>query len=368
MEIKRVLGVVLALVLAVGIAVAVYISHKRKTAVDARNLAASAIVEVKGMIGSEKESFFNDPKVIDILAAKGFRVRFEKVGSREIATRDLKGYDFGFPSGTPASIALQKKTGARQMYPVFFTPMAVASWRLLLPVLEQEGIVRKADSAYYIIDMKRLLALSEKGVRWRDLKGNNVFPTGKSILISSTDVRKSNSAAMYLALASYVINDNNVVDDIGKTDRIMPFITSLFLRQGLQESSSAGPFEDYTMMGIGKAPLVMIYESQFLEYQSKRSQPNPDMVLLYPQPTIYSKHILVPFTENGRRLGETLATDPGLQKLAAQYGYRTSSPEYFTEFLKNSKLQAPATLVDVIDPPSYEILERMIQSIEKRLQ
>jgi hypothetical protein len=29
-------------------------------------------------------------------------------------------------------------------------------------------------------------------------------------------------------------------------------------------------------------------------------------------------------------------------------------------------LQAPTTLVDVIDPPSYENLERMIQAIEKK--
>jgi hypothetical protein len=246
--------------------------------------------------------------------------------------------------------------------------MAVASWKLLVPLLEKEGIVSKTDGGFYVIDMKRLLAMSGKGIRWRDLKDNSVFPTGKSILISSTDVRKSNSAAMYLALASYVVNDNNVVDTNEQATRILPVVTSLFLRQGLQESSSAGPFEDYVTMGVGKAPLVMIYESQFLEYQSKHAQPNPDMILLYPLPTLYTKHIVVPFTENGRRLGEALATDPELQKLAARYGYRTSSPEYFAEFLRSRKLQAPTTLVDVIDPPNYEILERMIQAIEKRYQ
>lgn len=121
-------------------------------------------------------------------------------------------------------------------------------------------------------------------------------------------------------------------------------------------------------MGVGKAPLVMIYESQFLEYQSKRPQPNLDMVLLYPQPTLYTKHIVVPFSENGRKLGELLASDPQLQNLATQYGYRTASPENFAAFLKAKKLQAPANIVDVIDPPSYEILERMIQAIELQFQ
>jgi hypothetical protein len=368
MEVRRILGPALAAVLAAGIGAAIYVSYGRNAEVRAAKDAAAAIVDVKGMIGSEKESYFSDPKVIELLAARGLRVKVEKVGSREIASRDFTGYDFGFPAGTPAAITLQKKARATQVFPTFFTPMAVASWQLLVPVLEKEGLIRKTDGSYFIIDMKRLLAMSEKGVRWRDFKDNTAFPTGKSVLISSTDVRKSNSAAMYLALASYVVNDNNVVDDNDQVAKVLPFVTSLFLRQGLQESSSAGPFEDYTTMGVGKAPLVMIYESQFLEYQSKRAQPNPDMVLLYPQPTIYTKHILVPFTDNGRRLGEALSSDPELQRMAAQYGYRTSSPEYFTAFLKTVKLQAPATLVDVIDPPSYEILERMIQAIEKKFQ
>ncbi len=368
MEVRRILGPALAAILALGIGAAVYVSYGRRAADTAAKEAAAAMVDVRGMIGSEKESFFADPKVVELLGAKGLRVAVEKVGSREIASRDLKGYDFGFPAGAPAAITLQAKAKARQVYPTFFTPMAVASWQLLVPILEGEGIVKKTDGAYYIIDMKRLLALSEQGARWRDLKNNTTFATGKSILISSTDVRKSNSGAMYLALASYVANDNNVVDNAEQANKVLPFVTSLFLRQGLQESSSAGPFEDYATMGVGKAPLVMIYESQFLEYQAKRAKPNPDMVLLYPQPTLYTKHILVPFTDNGRRLGELLAGDAELQKMAAQYGYRTATPAYFDDFLKAKGLQAPINLVDVIDPPSFEMLERMIQSIEQKFK
>lgn len=365
---RKILGPLMAGLLVAGIGTAIYISYGRKAQDDATQAAAAAIVDVKGMIGSEKESFFMDAEVIQVLAKRGFRVKVEKVGSREIAFRDHTGFDFGFPAGAPAAIALQAKVKASQTYPTFFTPMAIASWKLLIPTLEQEGVARRNNDAYYIVDMKRLLALSENGARWRDLKGNTAYVTGKSVLITSTDVRKSNSAAMYLALASYVSNGNNVVNDGDQVAKVLPFVSSLFLRQGLQESSSAGPFEDYTTMGVGKAPLVMIYESQFLEYQSKRAQPNTDMVLLYPQPTIYTKHIVVPFTEHGRRLGEVLATDPDLQRLATHYGYRTASAEQFTDFLKSKKLEAPATLVDVIDPPSYEVLERMIQAIEQKFQ
>ena len=369
MDIKRVLGPLLAATVAVGVGTAVYVSATRKSAEQAANEAAAAVTDIKGMIGSEKESFFIDPRVADILLVRHrLRVKVEKVGSREIAVRDFKGYDFGFPAGAPAAIALQKKSSARQVYPTFFTPIAVASWKSLVPILQGEGIVKQTDGAYYISDLKRLQDMIQGGTRWRDLKNNTAYATGKSILISTTDVRTSNSAAMYLALASYLANGNNVVDGQQQMASVLPFVTPLFLRQGLQEASSAGPFEDYTTMGMGKAPLVLIYESQFLEYQARRAAPNTDMVLLYPQPTTYTKHIVVPFTEAGHRLGNALATDVQLQKLAAQYGYRTAAQEHFTGFLAEKKLTAPAVLIDVIDPPSFETLERMIVAIEEKLQ
>lgn len=368
MSTNRIMGPLLAILVLVGVGAAVLVSASRKFAQDKLTASASSIVLVKGMIGSEKESFFSDPRLVALLARNGLRVKVEKVGSREITSRDLTGYDFGFPSGAPGAIALQKKAQAKQVYHTFFTPMAVASWKVLLPMLEQEKLVQKQGDVYYITDMKRLLSLIDGGARWRDLGGSSVYSTGKSILINSTDVRTSNSAAMYLALASYVANGNNVVVDKAQADSILPQMAPLFLRQGLQESSSAGPFEDYTTMGAGKAPLVMIYESQFLEYQSKHAKRNQDMVLLYPRPTLYTKHIIVPFTENGRRLGELLATDPEIQQIAVSYGYRTANLEAFESFLRDNQLGAPTTLDDVIDPPSYEMLERIIQGIEIKFQ
>lgn len=129
MDIRRILGPLLALILAIGIGSAVYISANRKADERSARQAAQAVVEIKGMIGSEKESFFLDPQVQDILSSKyALRLKVEKVGSREIAGRDLKGYDFAYPAGLPAAIALQAKAKAKQIYPTFFTPIAGASW------------------------------------------------------------------------------------------------------------------------------------------------------------------------------------------------------------------------------------------------
>jgi hypothetical protein len=257
----------------------------------------------------------------------------------------------------------------RQSTTTFFTPMVVASWRPVVQVLEANGIVQKRNNAYYIVDMMKLLDWMEAGRRWRDIPGNTQYTVGKSVLVSTTDVRKSNSAAMYLALVSYLANGRDVVQDDAQVQKVMPFVAKLFLKQGYQEASSAGPFEDYVSMGPGKAPLVMIYESQFIEYLAKTpvAARNPDMVLLYPEPTVYTKHMLVPLNDKGRRLGDALANDAELQRLAVEYGFRVANPALFHEVNAQRGIDVPDNLLDVIDPPAYEVLEKMITGIETRM-
>src|SRR5262249_3052641 len=139
-----------------------------------------------------------------------------------------------------------------------------------------------------------------------------------------TDVRTSNSAAMYLSLASYVLNGQAVVQSQAEVDQVLPKASELFMRQGFQETSSAGPFEDYLALGMGKTPLLVAYESQFVTFMlSHPDRVSGDMVLIYPVPTVYSKHVLVPYNERGDRLGKALVEDPELQSLAHEFGFRT---------------------------------------------
>jgi hypothetical protein len=51
------------------------------------SVAEQSVTVVKGLIGSEKEDFFRDPRVMD----NSLKVDFVKAGSREIANKfDLK--------------------------------------------------------------------------------------------------------------------------------------------------------------------------------------------------------------------------------------------------------------------------------------
>jgi hypothetical protein len=214
--------------------------------------------------------------------------------------------------------------------------------------------------------MQAYMDLVAKNARWSDLPANTAYPASKSILITSTDVRKSNSAAMYLSIASYVASGNNVVQDTGTASQLVPKVAPLFLRQGFTESSSEVPFEDYLSIGIGKSPMVMIYEAQFLARAAAHDRAiTPEMVLMYPSPDVLSKHTLVPLKPGGDRVGRLLMDDPELQRLAVKYGFRTNDSAAFSGYLKARGVPMPPQLVNVIEPPAYEPLETMIAGIER---
>jgi hypothetical protein len=361
MSLRKAFGPLLAVLLLVGVGFAINYSIHDKKVEDAR-------ITVKVLTGSEKEKFLTDPELAKVLDEQGIVLSVQKAGSREIANRpDLKSFDVAYPAGEHAAVKIAQITGSKRLFTSFYTPMAVASWKTLMPVLEQSGLVTQKEGGYFLVDMGKLLALMQKGTRWKDLPGNTVYAVGKSILVTSTDARKSNSGGMYLALAAYLANGNNVVDNDADANKIAAGMVGLFSRQGFQESSSAGPFEDYTAMGIGKAPLVMVYEQQFLEYMFSHQNPNPDMVLLYPAPTVLSKHTIVALTDNGARFAQVMTTDPKVNSIAQRYGFRSQDNTELFANADKKKLSIPKTVVDVIDPPSYDILEKLIKRIEEAL-
>lgn len=363
---RKVVGPLLLVLLLAGVVAGIYFSaSERLTA------PAGASTPVVGLAGSEKMALLQDPRLLAVAAKHGLELVVRKAGSREMAFHpDLKQQDFAFPAGAPGANKVKESVKARQDFTPFYTVMAIASWRPIAELLERQGIVQRQQDTWYLVDLPKLMQWMAAGKRWRDIPGNNVFPVNKSVLISTTDVRKSNSGAMYLALASYLLNGNEVVAGNEAVARVMASLAPLFLKQGYQEASSAGPFDDYLTMGMGKAPLVMVYEAQFIEHLARTpaAQRNPDMVLLYPTPTVFTKHTLVPLTEAGARLGQLLSEDPELQRLAAEYGLRGSHAAVFKDMQQSRGIQVPEKLLDVVDPPAYEWLERMIQAIEQQMQ
>ncbi len=323
----------------------------------------AALTTVKGVVGSEKMAFFSDPKVSEALAEHGVKVEVEPAGSRQIATTvDLGKYDFAFPSSASAAERIQRQRNVSGKYTPFSSPMAIATFKPIVELLTAAGVVK--PGATPTLDVEKYLALAEKGVQWDQLEGNASYPVKKNVLVSTTDPRTSNSAAMYLAVAAYVANDNAMVRGTAAEDHAIARVSRLFTRQGYTENSTDGPFKEYLANGMGPTPMVWIYEAQYVD-AAAHGQLKPDMVLMYPSPTVLSQHTVVPLNDKGDRIGKLLATDADLQRLAAEHGFRPNDASLFTKVATQAQVPVVPNLIDVVDAPNYDTLEHLLDGVAK---
>lgn len=363
---KKIAGVVVILVALIAVVLGV-IKPWNGTADKTGPTATGKLITVNGVIGSEKKEFFDDPAVQKVFAEHGYKVTVDTAGSREIATtKSLDGYDFAFPSSAPAAQKLVEKTSVKTTYSPFYSPMAIATWKPVVTLLAQNGVASQDASGVWTIDMAKYLDLVKANTRWSDLKGAAaLYNSPRSVLLTSTDIRKSNSAAMYLGITSYVLNSNSVVSSDAQVKAVLPEASKLFLNQGFSGSSSDEPFQDYLTQGSGSSPLVMVYEAQFIGEKIQKKDLPSDAVLAYPSPTVFSKHIIVPLDKTGDAVGKLITNDPKLQQLAADHGFRTQG-SMFAQDVKNNKIAGVEdNIVNVAETPSYDVLEKFIDAISK---
>ncbi len=321
---------------------------------------APAAAVVTGVIGSEKLPYFADPRVQEVFRANGLEVRVDPAGSRQIATTvALDRYDFAFPSSSPAADKLLAARPAARTYAPFSSPMAVATYQPIVDLLTAAGVVNGTT-----FDVRAYLALAAAGTRWDQLPANTAFPARRNVLLSTTQPCQSNSAAMYLAITSYTANSDAVVAGPAAVAAVLPAVQPLFADQGYLPNSTEVLFEDYLATGMGRVPMALVYEAQYLAEGISADPTLPaDGVLLYPSPTVFSRHTLVPLTEPGDRVGQLLQTDPTLLGLAAQYGFRPNDPALFTDAVRAAGLPEPPALVDVVEPPDFDTLEGLLTAL-----
>lgn len=325
--------------------------------------ARASVTEVTGLVGSEKEGFFADEAVRGRFAELGYRVQVRGRGSRAITTADTAGLDFAFPSGAPAAEAFRTRHGIDREHRPFFSPMVVLSHRPVAEALQRAEAAAPAGDGTWDLDMSGYLDMARDGIRWRDLPGGAPEGTGRnSVLIRTTDPRTSNSAAMYLAVVSYLLNGEEVVS--GPAPDIAERAAPLFLDQGGPPDTSQQPFDSYVALGPGHTPLLWAYESQYVAAGAAGELPT-EAAVLYPAPTTVSAHVLLPVTDAGDEVGRLLTEDPELQRLAAEHGFRTGAPEVFADAAAEAGLPVRARLDDTVNAPGHAALEGLIREVER---
>ncbi len=329
--------------------------------------------ELNGLIALDVEPYFKDPRVIKLLANNKLRVTATRIGSREMAARVVPGQmpDFFFPSGVVAANqigdAAKNAKVSTTIYSPFYTPMVIASWTPIAQMLSANGIAKEMSPKVWNVDFAKLSQTMLDKKRWKDLKESQAYPVSKSVLVSTTDVRKSNSAAMYLALTSFAMNNGDIVTDKATAQKTALRVAELFKRQGYQENYVNGNFDDYASIGIGKTPMAFIYENQMVSYALQKKGIGADMVLLYPQPTIFNKVVFVTTNERAKALGELLSNNTELQRIAVDYGFRIGDSAYFAQTVKATGLAVEERITQVIDPPSFDLMAEMIDVISREM-
>ncbi|MCK6419758.1 MAG: substrate-binding domain-containing protein [Aquabacterium sp.] len=329
-------------------------------------------VPLKGLIALDVEPFFKDPRVEKILAEHKLPVAVSRVGSRDMAGKVAAGTspDFFFPSGVVAANqvvdAARKANLAVAQSAPFHTPMVIASWEPIAKILVGNGMARSLGPRTYGVDMTRLTEAMLAKKRWKDLKGAQAYDVTRSVLVSTTDVRRSNSAAMYLALTSHALN-GDVVTDRATAQQVAARLAELFKRQGYQENYVNGNFDDYVAIGIGKTPMAFIYENQLVHYALQKKGIGSDMVLLYPQPTIVNKVVFIAFNERSKALADLLGSHAQLQAIAVEYGFRVADTERFVQAVQPTGLAVEPRVTQVVDPPAFELMAEMIDVVAREM-
>lgn len=333
---------------------------------------AASVVQLKGLIALDVEGYFKDERVVRALAAKKMPVSVARMGSRDMAGKVVPGStpDFFFSSGVVAAnqivdAARKANLPATQMAP-FHTPLVIASWEPIARILVANGVAKAVSPKVYGVDMGKLTQLMLERKRWKDLKGAAAYDVGRSVLVSTTDLRRSNSGALYLALTSAALQ-GDVVTDRASAQAAALKLAELFKRQGYQENYVDGNFDDYVAIGMGKTPMAFIYENQLVRHALAKGGVGADMVLMYPQPTIVNKVVFVAMNERAKALGQALSSDAELQALAVEYGFRIADADTFVAKLKPTGLAVEPRVTQVVDPPSFEVMAEMIDTVAREM-
>ena len=321
-------------------------------------------VVVEGVVGSEKVALFEDERVRDRFVELGYDVQVRPRGSRLMAEAADRS-DFVSPSSTIASEHVRELHGVTTEYRPFSTPMVMLTYAPLAEALRESGVTGEAEDGTWSFDMSAYLELTEERTRWRDLPGDSVSSGNRNeVLARTTDPRTSNSAAMHVVVLSYLLNGEEVVSPGTEDDELTETLSRLFLAQGQPPESSQQPFEQFRDLGPGHTPLLWAYESQYVHAAVRGPALPEDTVLMYPEPTVYSTHTIVPFGEAGDAVGRLLTEDVELRELVSEHGYRTDDTEHFADLVDEHGLPVRVRVGDVVHSPAHEALEALLNTIE----
>jgi hypothetical protein len=367
---RRFIGLLL---LAIAIAAVAFYELRKKpgsggTPATATTAGHRDLSTVKGFVGSEKIGFLEDPQVKQMLADRyGLAVDYTKRGSIEMATGDVAGMDFLWPSSQFAAEEFRKRrpAGEREAKTdtIFNSPLVFYSWTLVTDALQHQNVLEKRGETYYLTDAPGLVKIILDGKKWKDIGAPQLY--GR-VTIYSTDPTRSNSGTMFAGLLATLLNEGDVVDE-HTVEKQLPALRQFFAKMGYMEASSGDLFKQFLNTGVGANPIIVGYENQMIEYTLDHQDQIPvlkqSVRVIYPQPTMWSSHPLISLSDAGRRLLEALK-DRDIQRLAwERHGFRSGLLGAQNDASVLKVAGVPAHIESVVPMPSSAAMEKILDAL-----
>jgi len=219
----------------------------------------------------------------------------------------------------------------RQSAVIFQTPIALFTWKELLPELEGAGLVYARNGVYFL-RMQPLVDAMIAEKQWNEIGAG--IPG--YVRVESTDPVSSSSGMLWLEMiGSYLVPGNDrdgkvlTSDDLQSNPAILPALYTYWENQGLQGETTSKLFDKFVSSGAGM-PVIVAYESSYIDWYEAQSAnmkaQATKIVGLYPEITINTDHTLASLAPACDPLVEALANDVQLQELGwVMHGMRNGT-------------------------------------------
>jgi len=325
-------------------------------------------VEVVFKAGGEKMGFLRDPDLLAYLQrSHHLTLKPEKEGSVEMVRQPIAGLDALWPASEYCrqefEIRAQREGIHFSSQDVFNSPLVVASWPPVAESFRQpaRGLIELREGSYNVLDMEKLTKLIDEGTTWKKIG----LPLHGRVTFKSTDPTKSNSGAMFAGLIANILNGGDPCP-LEKVESLMPRIRLIFSLMGLKEVSSGDIFEHFLAQGMGSYPMIVAYENQYIEAISAPDAPaslRNEVVIFYPDPTVWSSHPFIALTDNGKRLLEAFK-DPYVQKLAWEHhGFRSGAIGAMNDPQIFKTRGIPKQVLSAMPSPEYRVMDLLTRAL-----
>src|SRR5262245_58535443 len=368
---KGIVSFLLLIVAAAAIYLGVQQARKMRFSSGADGTASSKSLAPATIVfkaGGEKMGFLRNPKLLAYLEETyHLTLKPEKEGSVEMVRQPISGLDALWPASEYCRQEFENRAQREGIHfgsqDIFNSPLVVASWPQVADVLRKPsiGALQMREGTYFVVDMEKLVALMDKGAKWKELG----LPVYGRVGIKATDPTRSNSGSMFAGLLANIMNGGDPCP-LEKVDAFLPRIRTVFSLMGLREVSSADIFDHFLAQGVGSYPMIVAYENQFLEAISAPGAPTSlrgEVVIVYPEPTVWSSPPFISVTAHGERLREALR-DKFVQKLAwEEHGFRTGSIEAMNDPEVFKTRMIPKQVLSAMPAPEYRVMDLITRAL-----